>query len=204
MSFYQVVSLCLLDCLQTWTPTATSSIITACSRLSKLTVQSSASMRHVTRSGSQKNSLTALIFAQQQVHSSSYLLPSRGIATTCQAAKRRKIDIFPHEQERTLSISARVYERAPSDVHSHRRSLHTAPTDPGSRVPEDLSEKDQRAYHRLRPILDDLPGPISWAVAYGSGVRHQANAQPNAVSPSVPHQDLLLGQPFCDLNLRLG
>jgi hypothetical protein len=192
MSFYQAVGRCLRDCRATQSP---HQFTAAATRLVELIVQPCTSTRHLTRIGSQKSSLATLIAAQRKAHSSWCLLPSRGVATTCHAAKRRRIDTWPHAQQRALSISARVYERAPSENHSHRRSLHTAPTDPGFRVPEDLSEKDQRAYHRLRPILDDLPGPISWAVAYGSGVRHQANAQPNAVSPSSTYRLLLFGHP---------
>jgi len=38
-----------------------------------------------------------------------------------------------------------------------------------------LPEAQQTAYARLRPIIDTFEAPIEWAVAYGSGVVHQAN-----------------------------
>lgn len=44
------------------------------------------------------------------------------------------------------------------------------------------------SYNRLRPILDDLPPSIDWAVAYGSGVIHQANASKTGVDSRVDIQ----------------
>jgi hypothetical protein len=46
-----------------------------------------------------------------------------------------------------------------------------------------LSPELQRARERLLPVIESLPGPIDWAVAYGSGVIHQANAAPSSVRP---------------------
>jgi hypothetical protein len=39
--------------------------------------------------------------------------------------------------------------------------------------------KRQAAFDRLRPVIDSFEGPVDWAVAYGSGVIHQANRVPS-------------------------
>lgn len=41
--------------------------------------------------------------------------------------------------------------------------------------------KRQAAFDRLRPVIDSFEGPVDWAVAYGSGVIHQANRSPAGV-----------------------
>ena len=37
-------------------------------------------------------------------------------------------------------------------------------------------QRRDESVKRLAPILDGLPGPVDYAVAYGSGVMKQANA----------------------------
>lgn len=91
------------------------------------------------------------------------------------STKRRRLGPLPVLQHRyrPLTSTSRVRDAGSSERLPSSQSHHVPP--------QGLSSEELRAYKQLRPILDDLPSPIDWAVAYGSGVRHQANALPNAV-----------------------
>jgi len=66
-----------------------------------------------------------------------------------------------------LRRPSRAFARFESDLSSE--TTESAST---------LTAAQQTAHARLRPIVDTFNAPIDWAVAYGSGVVHQANASP--------------------------
>jgi translocator assembly and maintenance protein 41 len=139
-----------------------------------------------------------------------------------------QIPLSSHTPERIQSIrnhspnwKSREAVRA---LHTAARRLQASWNPNSSNVkandhlPERLTD-EQRAYKHLRPVIDSLPGPIDWAVAYGSGVRHQANSDPSGVNPTTtflpsriaeqqkpPMTDFLLSTPslpeFHSANLR--
>lgn len=96
-----------------------------------------------------------------------------------------KIPIYRsyHRRDKTLTHHSKSYVRLNST---------TTPSKPSNSkdipIPY-LTEEEQRAYDRLSPIISSLPGPIDWAVAYGSGVRHQANTDPSGVSSLLSSLD---------------
>ena len=117
------------------------------------------------------------------------------------------VPTIPHAQSRFLSSFSRNYrdrfgytqlrenKRAYrfASVSSHRghsasaaRELPEEPEQPKppvwSEAPPNLSTVQRLAYTRLRPVINSLPDPIDWAVAYGSGVIHQGNPFPTSVS----------------------
>ncbi len=68
-----------------------------------------------------------------------------------------------------------------SDAYRHStafRRLSSSATPRPTEPQTSLTEAQRTAYTRLRPIIDKFEAPIDWAVAYGSGVVHQANATP--------------------------
>jgi translocator assembly and maintenance protein 41 len=97
----------------------------------------------------------------------------RGIAARRTVRIRR-----PEPSYRRLNSSISTASPA-SPLAPHGRSVRRSG---GAEAKQgERSEEEQRAYDSLRPIIDALPGPVDWAVAYGSGVRHQANTDPTGV-----------------------
>lgn len=73
--------------------------------------------------------------------------------------------------------------RASQDVFSSNGGSGTGASATRTDPVHELTPELRRARERLLPVIESLPGPIDWAVAYGSGVIHQANAAPSSVSP---------------------
>jgi hypothetical protein len=73
--------------------------------------------------------------------------------------------------------------RATQDVSPSNGGAGSGAAAARSDAAHELSPELRRARERLLPVIESLPGPIDWAVAYGSGVIHQANAAPSSVSP---------------------
>lgn len=68
-------------------------------------------------------------------------------------------------------------------IHTTSRNRNsTEPSSPLAGLPSQLDPSQRKAYGRLRPVIDSFAAPIDWAVAYGSGVVHQANASADTVS----------------------
>jgi hypothetical protein len=78
-----------------------------------------------------------------------------------------------------LDVASKESRRYNS-LSSHSRPL-------GTDLPSSLNPAQQKAYARLRPVVDSFRAPIDWAVAYGSGVINQANTSASAeVRPPRP------------------
>lgn len=107
-------------------------------------------------------------------------LHSAGKATFA-ARRALRIDRQDPPSYRRLNSSVSTTSALDLPVDGARRRVGAEAKEEGR------SEEEQRAYDRLRPIIDALPGPVDWAVAYGSGVRHQANTDLTGVRPlSLP------------------
>ncbi|ORY30376.1 mitochondrial matrix Mmp37 [Naematelia encephala] len=115
---------------------------------------------------------------------------------------------FNHLSLRLVVPSSRAYSTASRPIRrkdTRERELWTTCTRWQSTSTRRLTPipAQEKAYARLRPIIDALPGSVDWAVAYGSGVIHQANASPDQPAPMT---DFLLSTPspsqFHTANLR--
>ncbi|KAK4685809.1 hypothetical protein P7C73_g4334, partial [Tremellales sp. Uapishka_1] len=75
---------------------------------------------------------------------------------------------------------------SPPVVVLYRRSFSAQPSPvlekPSTALDSSASPR-QLAYDRLRPVIDSFQAPVDWAVAYGSGVIHQANASSSSPPP---------------------
>ncbi|KAL7420032.1 Mitochondrial translocator assembly and maintenance protein 41 [Cryptotrichosporon argae] len=114
------------------------------------------------------------------------------ISTTCRRSRPAR------PLRRLVSTSAGPSTAGRSDPSS----ASSGPPRPVPAAPP-LTPAQRRAYARLRPVVDSFAAPIDWAVAYGSGVVHQADA---SFSLPPPLTDFILATPsaaaFHTANIR--
>lgn len=139
-------------------------------RLLTLTMQSTSVPRTLWQKSYSTSTFTlgqAIRLSRRQVYKS-ILTPESPSRSTFEASTSCSIPT-------ANGASTRPHRRHYTQLRDHSTaSLLAAPAPPEqSSGLEDT--KRQAAYDRLRPVIDSFKGPVDWAVAYGSGVIHQAN-----------------------------
>lgn len=139
-------------------------------------------------------SKTSIPRPHQPVLSAWLAVQVRPFATLEPGPSKQRLPVRRHRGVRRYATAAT--ERLPSAPDSSS----TSPVQARASARE---AERQKAYEHLRPVVDSFSAPIDWAVAYGSGVMHQANRSP---TDEPPLTDFLISTPsayeFHRINMR--
>lgn len=112
---------------------------------------------------------------------------TRSFGTIVQIVRHRPSDCRPRSKQQYTQIRSGRWGQLRQGSSAAQPELSSQPekgevqlTDG---VPSFIRPDQRLPFQRLRPVIDALPGPKDWAVAYGSGVQAQANAHPQTVRP---------------------